>query len=120
MDASGRLLHLAPGDAPKALVDVDGQLRGSSAQILPFASAIASRPSGTRSRRCNSATPPLSGALMLDVAASILRPFLFQKLEWPCVFGWSFFDVLLSHTRKDKISGRMIGMRLIRGYCDLK
>ena len=57
---------------------------------------------------------------MLDVAASILRPFLFGKLEWPCVFGWSFFDVLLSHTRKDKISGRMIGMRLIRGYCDLK
>ena len=120
MDASGRLLHLAPGDAPKALVDVDGQLRGSSAQILPFASAIASRPSGTRSRRCNSATPPLSGALMLDVAASILRPFFLQKLEWPCVFGWSFFDVLLSHTRKEKDIWAHDWDETDQGYCELK
>ena len=114
MDASGRLLHLAPGDAPKALVDVDGQLRGSSAQILPFASAIASRPSGTRSRRCNSATPPLLGALMLDVVASILRPFFLQKLEWPCVLGGRFLMFFYPTPGKKKISGRMIGMRLIR------
>jgi hypothetical protein len=71
------LLDLAPGDAPKVPVDVDGQLRGSSAQNLLFHLHLHHAHLEREAGDAVCATPPLLGALMLDVVASILilRPF---------------------------------------------